>query len=60
MGYVAIIVDDYDRAIERYTDKLGVTLIEDTPQPGKQWCLMSTRRSGDVFDRYAKAVNDSA
>jgi len=31
MGYVAIVVDDYDRAIEYYTDKLGFTLVEDTP-----------------------------
>lgn len=39
LGHVAIVVDDYDRAIEYYTDKLGFTLIEDTPQPGKRWDL---------------------
>ena len=27
MGYVAVVVDGYDRAIEYYTDKLGFTLI---------------------------------
>ena len=37
LGSVAIVVDDYDRAIEYYTDKLGFTLVEDTPQPGKCW-----------------------
>ncbi len=36
MGYVAVVVDDYDRAIEYYTYKLGFTLVEDTPQPGKR------------------------
>ena len=41
MGYVAIVVDDYDRAIEYYTDKLGFTLVEDTPQPGKRWVVVT-------------------
>jgi catechol 2,3-dioxygenase-like lactoylglutathione lyase family enzyme len=27
LGCVAIVVDDYDRAIEYYTDKLGFTLV---------------------------------
>ena len=36
MGYVAIVVDDYDRAIEYNTDKLDFTLVEYTPQPGKR------------------------
>lgn len=39
MGYVAIVVDHYDRAIEYYTNQLGFTLVEDTPQPGKRWDL---------------------
>ncbi len=30
MGYMAVVVDDYGRAIEDYTDKLGFTLVEDT------------------------------
>ena len=41
MGYVAIVVDDYDRAIEYYTEKLGFTLVEDTPQPGKRWVVVT-------------------
>ena len=32
LGHVAVVVDDYDRAIEYYTDKLGFILVEDTPQ----------------------------
>ncbi|OAT17831.1 glyoxalase family protein [Buttiauxella gaviniae ATCC 51604] len=39
MGYVAIVVDDYDRAIDYYTNNLGSTLVKDTPQPGKHWDL---------------------
>lgn len=27
IGYIAIVVDDYDRAIEYYTDKLGFILV---------------------------------
>ena len=41
LGYVAIVVDDYDRAIAYYTQKLGFTLVEDTPQPGKRWVVVS-------------------
>ncbi len=29
-------VDDYDREIEYYADKMGFSLVEDTPQPGKR------------------------
>lgn len=31
MGYIAIMVDDYDKAIEYYTEKLGFFLREDEP-----------------------------
>lgn len=31
LAYVSIVVDDYDEAIEYYTEKLGFMLIEDTP-----------------------------
>ncbi len=47
LGCVAIVVDDYDRAIEYYTDKLGFTLVEDTPQPGKRWVVVSPNPESD-------------
>ncbi|CDL87308.1 conserved hypothetical protein [Xenorhabdus cabanillasii JM26] len=30
LGYVAIVIDDYDKTIDYYTSKLGSTLVEDT------------------------------
>jgi catechol 2,3-dioxygenase-like lactoylglutathione lyase family enzyme len=41
IGYVALVVREYDEAIAFYRDKLGFTLVEDTPLgEGKRWVLM--------------------
>jgi catechol 2,3-dioxygenase-like lactoylglutathione lyase family enzyme len=41
--HVALVVRDYDEAIEFYTKKLRFTLVEDTYQPGqdKRWVVVS-------------------
>jgi catechol 2,3-dioxygenase-like lactoylglutathione lyase family enzyme len=41
--HVALVVRDYDEAIEFYTEKLRFTLVEDTYQPGqdKRWVVVS-------------------
>ena len=44
IGYIALVVRDYDEAIAFYTGKLGFTLVEDTPvAPGKRWVLVAPR-----------------
>ncbi|QLK63453.1 VOC family protein (plasmid) [Enterobacteriaceae bacterium Kacie_13] len=58
LGYVAIVVDDYDRAIEYYTDKLGFTLVEDTPQEGKRWVVVTPHPESDCSLLLARASND--
>jgi len=58
IGYVAIVVDDYDRAIEYYTDKLGFTLVEDTPQPGKRWVVVTPHPESDCNILLARASNE--
>ncbi|WP_324022169.1 VOC family protein (plasmid) [Pantoea sp. JZ29] len=58
MGYVAIVVDDYDRAIEYYTDKLGFALVEDTPQPGKRWVVVTPNPESDCNLLLARASNE--
>jgi catechol 2,3-dioxygenase-like lactoylglutathione lyase family enzyme len=41
---IALVVDDYDEAIQFYTQKLGFTLLEDTPQSEtKRWVLVKHR-----------------
>lgn len=44
VGFVALLVRDYDEAIEYYTQTLGFDLVSDTPlsedEAGKRWVLM--------------------
>ena len=58
LGCVAIVVDDYDRAIEYYTDKLGFTLVEGTPQPVKRWVVVSPNPESDCNILLARASNE--
>ena len=56
---VALLVDDYDKAIQFYVQKLGFILVEDTVLSGtKRWVLISP--PGDFSCRLllAKAAND--
>ncbi|MFK7696759.1 VOC family protein, partial [Paenibacillus sp. HJGM_3] len=41
--HIALVVKDYDEAIEFYTQKLNFTLIEDTYQPeqNKRWVVVA-------------------
>lgn len=46
IAHIALVVYDYDEAIRFYTEKLGFTLVEDTPQSEtKRWVLV--RPPGD-------------
>jgi lactoylglutathione lyase len=40
IGYVALVVRDYDEAIAYYTGALNFELIEDTPIGDKRWVLV--------------------
>ena len=41
LGYISLLVRDYDEAIAYYTSVLGFRLVEDTPlAPGKRWILV--------------------
>ena len=59
LSYVAIVVDDYDKAIDYYTNTLGFVLIEDTPQPGKRWVVVSPNPDSDCKLLLARASNDT-
>lgn len=42
LAHISIIVDDYDRAIEYYTQQLGFTLTEDKPMSAsKRWVIVT-------------------
>jgi catechol 2,3-dioxygenase-like lactoylglutathione lyase family enzyme len=53
---IAVVIDDYDRAIDYYTKVLGFTLLEDTPQgQDKRWVLVSPPGDGRTNLLLAKA-----
>ncbi len=56
--HVALVVRDYDEAIQFYTEKLGFTLIEDTYQPAqdKRWVIVAPPGSGGTSLLLARAA----
>jgi catechol 2,3-dioxygenase-like lactoylglutathione lyase family enzyme len=55
---LALLVDDYDRAIAYYTQALGFRLIEDTPQgPDKRFVRVTPPGDGGCDLLLAKAKN---
>ena len=47
LGMIAIVIDEYDRAISHYVNDLGFTLIEDTQlTPEKRWVVIAPSKDG--------------
>jgi catechol 2,3-dioxygenase-like lactoylglutathione lyase family enzyme len=56
---IALVVDDYDKAIEFYTKKLNFLLVEDTIlSETKRWVLVSPPGDSSCKLLLAKAAND--
>ena len=59
IAHIALIVADYDKAIEFYTEKLNFTLVEDTILNDlKRWVLVAPKGSSECCLLLAKAAND--
>ena len=59
IAHLALVVDDYDKAIEFYTGKLHFDLIEDTVlTPTKRWVLVAPKGSKECCLLLAKAANE--
>jgi catechol 2,3-dioxygenase-like lactoylglutathione lyase family enzyme len=57
IAHVAVVVRDYDEAIDYYTRALGFELIEDSPrEPGKRWVVIAPRGSSGTSLLLAKAA----
>jgi catechol 2,3-dioxygenase-like lactoylglutathione lyase family enzyme len=57
--HIALVVDDYDKAIEFYTRRLGFELIEDTvTSETKRWVLVAPKGNGQCKLLLAKAADD--
>jgi uncharacterized glyoxalase superfamily protein PhnB len=47
LGMIAIVIDEYERAISHYVNDLGFTLIEDTPlSTDKRWVVVAPSENG--------------
>ncbi|MCW3094150.1 MAG: hypothetical protein JWP81_5219 [Ferruginibacter sp.] len=58
LAHIAIVVKDYDEAIDFYTKKLGFVLIEDTVlSEHKRWVLVAPKGSTECRLLLAKAAN---
>lgn len=60
LGYVALVVRDYDEAIAFYVNTLGFRLVEDTyiPAQDKRWVLVAPPGATDSCLLLARAAND--
>lgn len=60
IALIALVVKDYDEAIEFYTQKLNFTLVEDTylPEEQKRWVVVSPPGSKGCNLLLARAANE--
>jgi catechol 2,3-dioxygenase-like lactoylglutathione lyase family enzyme len=59
ISQITLVVNDYDEAIEFYTQKLQFELVEDTPlTESKRWVLVRPQNSNGFCLLLAKAVNE--
>lgn len=60
ISQVALVVRDYDEAIDFYVNRLGFTLVEDTPVPAqnKRWVVVAPPGSSESRLLLARAVGD--
>lgn len=60
IGQVAILVRDYDAAIDFYVNRLGFTLVEDTPieAQSKRWVVVAPPGSHESRLLLARAVGE--
>lgn len=59
IAHIALVVKDYDEAINFYTEKLDFKLIEDTKiSEEKRWVIIAPPESGECSLLLAKAANE--
>jgi catechol 2,3-dioxygenase-like lactoylglutathione lyase family enzyme len=59
LAHIALVVDDYDAAIQYYTSVLKFTLLEDKIlSPSKRWVMLGIPGSSGCSILLAKASND--
>ncbi|MFL5386234.1 MAG: VOC family protein [Longimicrobiaceae bacterium] len=56
IAYVALVVRDYDEAIDWFTRVLGFRLVEDSPREGKRWVVVAPGNEGGTSLLLARAA----
>jgi catechol 2,3-dioxygenase-like lactoylglutathione lyase family enzyme len=60
LAHITLVVDDYDKAIAFYTQKLHFSLVEDTPlSDTKRWVLVRPKGAKECSILLAKATNEA-
>lgn len=60
IAHIALVVNDYDEAINFYVEKLNFTLVEDTIQSEtKRWVLVAPKNSDGCCLLLAKATSEN-
>jgi catechol 2,3-dioxygenase-like lactoylglutathione lyase family enzyme len=58
IAHITLVVDDYDKAIQFYTEKLEFVLLEDTKiAEGKRWVMLAPKGAKECSLLLAKATN---
>ena len=59
IAHVSLVVDDYDKAIDYYTEVLGFELLEDIDEPeqNKRWVTIAPPHSNGISLVLSKALN---
>lgn len=59
IGHIALVVNDYDEAIDFYVQKLGFELLEDSMlDENKRWVIVAPKGNGSCRLLLAKALGD--
>ncbi len=59
LAHIALVIDDYDKAIAYYTNTLNFILVEDTKlDEEKRWVLIAPSNDAETKILLAKASND--
>lgn len=60
LAHIALVVRDYDEAIDFFVERLGFELVEDTYQPeqDKRWVIVRPKGAGTASILLARASND--
>ena len=58
IGYITLLVNNYDEAIEFYTKKMGFVLLEDNAFEGGRWVVVAPSKESQAVFTLMQPMND--